>query len=173
MNTRNKIALALTIISLILLYPGLYTPILSIEVGLSPDDLPFLKLMDIAIEEQTFYEQTQSVVESIRTLFKQDNHLVAFLILFFSIVVPLTKAAIVLIVLFLERLSIRYQLYRFIYAIGKWAMADVFTVGVFIAFLSTKTTTGITAELHNGFYYFLGYCLVSLASIQVLTVEKN
>jgi uncharacterized paraquat-inducible protein A len=52
-------------------------------------------------------------------------------------------------------------------------MADVYVVGVFVAFLSLQANNNMTAELHEGFYYFAVYCLLSIASTQVLQVPKN
>ena len=163
MSVRNKISLFLIIISLICLYPGLTNPILTLEIGA---ELPLVGKM-------TFYERTQNILETIETLFKENNELVAVLILFFSIVVPLLKAIILLMVLFFKQIKKRLNLYRFVYAIGKWSMADVFVVGVFLAYLATQSNEGIHAELEDGFYYFTAYCLISLASIQVMSLEDQ
>ncbi|MEO0779788.1 MAG: paraquat-inducible protein A, partial [Bacteroidota bacterium] len=65
----------------------------------------------------------------------------------------------------------RQQWFQFVRAIGKWSMADVFVVGVFLAFLATRSNENINAALHPGFYYFLAYCLISLLAIQVMKVE--
>jgi hypothetical protein len=46
-------------------------------------------------------------------------------------------------------------------------MADVFAVGVFIGYLAGQAATQTHPVLHPGFYYFTGYCLVSLLSLQV------
>ena len=163
MSVRNKISFFLIIISLICLYPGLTNPILTLEIGA---ELPLVGKM-------TFYERTQNIVETIEALFKEDNEVVAALILFFSIIVPLLKAIILLIVLFFKQIKRRLDLYRFVYAIGKWSMADVFIVGVFLAYLATKSNEGIHAQLENGFYYFMAYCIISLASIQVMSLEDH
>ena len=64
-----------------------------------------------------------------------------------------------------------FGLFNFVKAIGKWSMADVFVVGVFIAYLSTKSNEAISAELYEGFYYFTGYCLISLAAIQAMKIS--
>ncbi len=59
--------------------------------------------------------------------------------------------------------------------ISKWSMADVFLIGVFIAFLAansidqSKDVLQVQATLGTGFYYFLGYCLLSILSSQFLT----
>ncbi len=163
MTLRNKIALGLILLSLICLYPGLFEPILSIKVAAK---LPI-------IGELALHETTQSIVKTIQTLHENDNTLVAFLILFFSIVVPVIKAVVLLFVLFAKRLTNRAALHRFVYIIGKWSMADVFVVGVFLAFLATKSNESVHAQLHSGFYYFLAYCLISLLAIQVMKVEEG
>ena len=163
MSVRNKISLFLIIISLICLYPGLTNPILTLEIGA---ELPLVGKM-------TFYERTQNILETIETLFKENNELVAVLILFFSIVVPLLKAIILLMVLFFKQIKKRLNLYRFVYAIVKWSMADVFVVCVFLAYLATQSNEGIHAELEDVFYYFTAYCLISLASIQVMSLEDK
>jgi uncharacterized paraquat-inducible protein A len=48
---------------------------------------------------------------------------------------------------------------------GKWSMADVFVVAVFLAFLAfSNMQVGIPTESRVliGLYFFLGYCLLSL-----------
>lgn len=163
MSLRNKISFLLIVVSLICLYPGLTNPILTVEIGA---ELPIIGKM-------TFYERTQNIIETIKALFKEKNEIVAWLILLFSIVVPLLKAVILLFVLFVKQLKNRLKLYRFVYAIGKWSMADVFVVGVFLAYLATKTNEGIHAQLENGFYWFTAYCIISLAAIQVMSLESK
>ena len=51
-------------------------------------------------------------------------------------------------------------------------MADVFVVGVLLAFLATKSDDGIDAKLHEGFYYFLAYCIISILATQLLKIEE-
>ncbi|MFK7810350.1 MAG: paraquat-inducible protein A [Saprospiraceae bacterium] len=162
MSLRNWVAFALIIASLVCLYPGLFQPIMTIEIT------PNLPL----VGEVTLYESTQSIVKTVETLYTNNNKLVAFLILLFSIVVPIIKAVILLLVLFVKKMSSRKTLFKFVNAIGKWSMADVFVVGVFLAFLATKSNDGFHAEIHSGFYYFLSYCLISLMAIVVMDVEE-
>jgi uncharacterized paraquat-inducible protein A len=161
MNVRNIIAFVLTLVSLVLLYPGLTEPILQISIA---PELPLLG-------KTTFYEQTQSILQTIDTLHKTNNTLVAFLILLFSVIVPVTKGVIILIVLAIKNKKVQHRLYRLVYAIGKWSMADVFVVGIFIAYLSTQSNTAMEAYLLPGFNYFVAYCLISLAGIQLVKLE--
>ncbi len=163
MRPRNILAFVLIIISLICLYPGLMNPILTIKVGAT---LPLVGKMDL-------HESTQNILKTIQLLHENNNSLVAFLILFFSVILPIIKAMILLFVLFFKKLKKRMALYKFVYGIGKWSMADVFVVGVFLAFLATKSNENIDAQIHSGFYYFLAYCLISLLAIQVMEVEEE
>ena len=162
LSLRNRIALGLIIASLILLYFGLFLPVFTLKIGIT---LPLLG-------DTSLYEQTQSVVESIRFLYENDNAFVGFLILFFSILIPIMKAVLLLIVLVKKELSKRFLVFKFVSKISKWSMADVFVVGVFIAYLSTKSNENIIAELETGFYFFLSYCIVSLVAVQTMSVEE-
>jgi len=120
------------------------------------------------------HEATQSVISTIETLFKNNNTLVGLLILLFSVIVPVLKAIILLAVLLMKNYSLKNKLYKFVAAIGKWSMADVFVIAIFLAYLAAKgikEDTGLVsfdASLGNGFYFFLGYCLLSVLATQVL-----
>ncbi len=161
MSKRNLIALVLTIVSLIVLYPGLTVPMLRISIA---PELPL-------IGKTVFYEQTQSILQTVETLYNTQNKLVAALILLFSVVIPVTKGLIMIVVLSIKNRKIKLGLYKVVFAIGKWSMADVFVVGVFIAFLSTQSNSSIDAALLPGFNYFVAYCIVSLAAIQLVKLE--
>src|ERR1051325_2322957 len=160
MSHRNKLAVALSIISRILLVPGLTRPVLTIRVTMS-----FLgKVTELS-------NQTRSVASTIRTLHDGGNNFVAGLILLFSIIVPLVKAALMVPVLAARDPERRRKLYLFVRSISKWAMADVFAVGVFIAFLAARATANLEAVAGPGFFFFVSYCLVSNASFQALEPE--
>ncbi len=163
MTPRNIIALILILISLGCLYPGLTIPILSIYVGAK---LPL-------IGEIGLHDSTQSIMKTIRTLRDNDNNLVAFLILLFSVMVPIIKATILLAVLFFKRIKNRTFLHKFVAIISKWSMADIFVVGVFLAFLATKSDDNIHAQLHEGFYYFLAYCIISIFATQLMHINTT
>ena len=64
----------------------------------------------------------------------------------------------------------KYRLYLFVRSVSKWAMADVFAVGVFIAFMAGNAIDNLDAKLHPGFYWFIAYCLISNLSFQFLHV---
>lgn len=174
---------ALTLVNFLLLVPGVTLPIYSVtimtevEASIIPDPV-----------EVTVYEQTRSILGTVRELWASGDQLVSFLILLFSIVVPVTKGGMLLASLSGVSDATRRRLVSFVDLIGKWSMADVFVVAVFLAFLATRDqaqtngfsvpvlitqvdvnmATQLTSTLGPGFYYFLGYCLFSIAWTQVL-----
>lgn len=157
MRSRNLAALLLTVVSLGLLWPGLTKPVLTITASITA----------LGTTREIF-RQTQSIVEAVRRLHESGNSFVAGLILLFSILVPLIKALLLAVVLWHPSLEARGRVYRFVRSISKWSMADVFAVGVFIAFLAAKGTDNLDAVAGIGFFCFAGYCLVSNLAFQVL-----
>lgn len=162
-SKRNIIACALIVVSLGLLYPGLTQPMLNLTIGA---ELPFLGYKE-------FYNQTQSIMQSIQSLYESDNGLVATLILFFSVIVPIVKALCLIVALILTKHRISPYLRNFVLLISKWSMADVFVVGVFMAFMAGKAHPSTQAALHAGFYYFLAYCLLSVLASQIMTFNRE
>ncbi len=159
---RNRLALLLIILSFGLLLPGVYLPVLTIEV--SPV-LPLFGKMEL-------FRETRSILGTVHELYKNGSQLVAVLILVFSVVVPAVKGASLLTALAVRSQDMRLRIHRFIGIIGKWSMADVFVVGILLAYLASGGHQGMSAKLHEGFYYFLGYCLVSILSTQIMKLDK-
>ncbi len=157
MSIRNIVAVVLTVISLVLLWPGLTDPVLSITASVT-----FLG------KSREIFRQTQSIVESVRNLHNSGNDFVAGLILLFSITVPAIKAALLLAVFAVRDLATRRRLHAIVTSVSKWAMADVFVVAIFVAFLAARATDNLHATAERGFYYFAAYCLISNLSFQLL-----
>ena len=162
-SLRNIAALILIIASLVVLYPGLTQPMLNLTIAAK---LPF-------VGEMEFYNKTQSIMESVQSLIDSDNTLVAVLIFLFSVAVPVTKILLLLVVLLAPMPKLRKVLHQIILAIGKWSMADVFVVGLFMAFLAGQAHPSAQASLHPGFYYFLGYCVLSILGAQLIKLPAS
>lgn len=160
MTRRNLAALGLTVVSLGLLLPGLTRPALTITASITALG-----------QTREVFRQTQGIVEAVRSLYESGNLFVAGLILLFSIAIPFIKALLLGAILAMRSSTGRYRLYLFVRSISKWSMADVFAVGVFIAFLAAKATDNLDAVAGPGFYYFAGYCLVSNLAFQLLRVD--
>ncbi len=161
MTPRNIFALVLILISFAVLYPGLTQDLITIEAS-----------ANLLGNELKLFSQTRSILQTVEGLHESGNTFVAGLILLFSVVVPFVKGGLLLVALFVGSWATRDRLVRFVAAISKWAMADVFVVGVFVAYLAAKATQNMDARIESGFYWFTAYCLISLASAQFLKIEK-
>ena len=183
----KRVIVVLTLVNFLLLVPGVSLPIYSVtittqvEAAIIPEPI-----------EVTVYEQTRSILGTVRELWGSADYLVSFLILLFSIIVPVTKASMLLASIYVVTEVVRTWLVRLVDLIGKWSMADVFVVAVFLAFLATRDQaqansfsvpvllqqmdvemrTHLTSTLGPGFYYFLGYCLFSVLWTQVLRYRR-
>lgn len=162
MPARTRLGLLVLFLSFASLVPGLFAPLLTVEV--SPT-LPF-------VGKVTLHQETRSILGTVQSLYRHGYALVASLILLFSVLVPLFKG-LGLFGAFLFRGTERARrLGVFIGLISKWSMADVFVAGILTAFLSARAAKGMSAELHWGFYCFLLYCLLSILSTQLLEEKR-
>ena len=159
MTTRNWIAVGLTLVSLALIVPGLRSDALTITASIPIFNKP-----------TEIFKETQSILRAIRRLYDSKNYFVAGLILLFSVIVPFIKAAMLAVILWAKNPATKYRLYLTVRSMSKWAMADVFAVGVFIAFMAGNAIDNLDAKIHPGFYYFVAYCLISNLSFQFLHV---
>jgi hypothetical protein len=227
MPPRNRVTvLVLLVLSIALLIPGLFQPVLNIrgvltregiaqvapqmlDKGLNDDTMATLKSMmnptmvamlqftggdlrKTLIEKLTpeltaalqqgvgdleVYQQTRSIIGSVRNLYEVGSPIPATLILLFSVIVPFTKAALVGWAMFVRNVERRRRTLRFVETIAKWSMADVFVVALFITYLAAEATersngdapslVAFDATFGAGFYWFAAYCLFSLASQQL------
>jgi len=159
MTTRNWIAVGLTIVSLLLIVPGLRSDALTITASIPIFNKP-----------TEIFKETQSILRAIRRLYDSKNYFVAGLILLFSVIVPFIKMGLLVLILAIKNPVQKYRLYLFTRSVSKWAMADVFAVGIFIAFMAGNAIDNLDAKVHPGFYYFIAYCLISNLSFQFLKV---
>ena len=161
MQPRNVTALLLIIISFTLLIPGLFKPLITISA--------FFEVLGNRAE---LFSQTRSIVQTVKSLHESGDNFVAGLILLFSVIVPVGKGILLITVMLLKNATAKLRIFKFVGAISKWSMADVFVVGVFVAFLAAKANSNLDAKLETGFYYFAAYCLLSIASHQFMRVAN-
>ena len=151
---RRLILLLFHVISLVLLGFGLVMDMLKIDITAK-------FFIDINL-----FNEKRSVLGTLQTLWETANYLPFLLIFLFGIVVPLVKSGIVFYILLFKNISGKWQ--RLVSAISKWAMADVFAISIFIAFLGAKAMQNTTASLEPGFYYFTAYVLLSAVIVGFL-----
>ena len=179
----SRLHLLLTLANFLLLVPGVILPVYGVEITTQVE----ASLLPEPVEV-TVYEQTRSILGTVRELWRSEDRLVAFLILLFSIIVPVLKASTLFAAMQVRSEGLRRRLVRVVDSIGKWSMADVFVVAVFLAFLATRDQaqantfmvpvlvqqvevameTHLTSTLGPGFYFFLSYCLLSILWTQLL-----
>lgn len=159
-RARNVVAIALIVASYALLVPGLSQPLLTITAGI-----------DFMGVHRELFRETRSILQTVRNLHESGNDFVAGLILLFSVIVPVAKGLLLLVALALRDGARRFGIFRFVRSISKWSMSDVFLVGVYVAYLAAKATDNLDAVAERGFYYFAGYCLVSLLALQFMVIE--
>src|SRR6478735_1246184 len=103
MTTRNRLAVLLAVISIALLVPGLTKPMLTIKASIT-----FLGLT------KELANETRSILSAIKSLHESKNDFVAGLILFFSVLVPLVKAVLMIPMLASRDPGRRARLYGFV-----------------------------------------------------------
>lgn len=149
---------------LVLLILGISLPF--IEIGAFSRNLEVAGLQTFDGKMYFFY-QCKSVLGLISTLFESNNWVVGIAILLFSVLNPFTKLILYATFLLSNSLNNKNKLIQLITFIGKYSMADVYVAACFLAFLSFNTlNTGVKTESSTllGLYFFLGYCLLSIAA---------
>ena len=195
---RKMLAMLLIIVALGLLYPGVTQPVLTLTGTVEKSKIAELGIEMIAGEgadTQTrqmltaissflgfdqieghlvAYNNTRSIWGTVDELSRSGNLPVAFLIVFFSLVIPVFKLLLQTGSLFIARSDLRDPLLRLNGALSKWSMSDVFVMGVLVAYMAGSASGQIGdmltmyANLEPGFYYFLAYCLFSIAASSLL-----
>ena len=139
--------LALHIISLGLLGFGWILNVLHIDISVH------------YIVDFNIFSEKRSVLGMLEKLWTDANYWPFTLIFLFGIIVPLIKSGLIFYLLMSKQPDLKWQ--RLVSAISKWAMADVFAISIFVAFLGAGAMQNTKASLEAGFYYFSGYVLLS------------
>jgi hypothetical protein len=199
MALKQKILTLLIIIgSIALLYPGVTQPVLTLSGSIEKAELTEMGIEVLAGEESNtqtrqvlsmisslfgfdqvegqleVYKNTRSLWGTVESLARSGNLPVAFLIVFFSLVIPVFKLLLQAISLFINKARFRNPLLWLNAALSKWSMSDVFVMGLLIAYMagSAEDQAGdllkMDAVLEPGFYYFLAYSLFSIAATGLL-----
>ncbi len=163
-SVRNRPLLAAvawhtTLISSIAFSVGIVAPILTV---LAFSDVPILGTVVLKYD-------TKSIASTIGHLLGSGNLFLALLIGLFSIILPVIKVALMLVALAPAMKRLRDRSVAAILMIGKWSMADVYVVGVLVAFLAFTKDELSDARIEIGLYFFTAYCILSLAAAHIVT----
>ena len=141
------VLLILHVISLVLLGFGWILNILHIEINVH------------YIIDFNLFSEDRSILGLLKKLWTDSNYWPFLLIFIFGIIVPLIKSGLIFYILLGKNPDPKWH--RFVSTISKWAMADVFAISIFVAFLGANAMESTKAVLQPGFYYFSGYVLLS------------
>lgn len=194
---QNQLGFVTLMLAYILLIPGLIQPMLTIKAEAEKAELVELgkrmiednqnrsvfmgSVAELLLDQMNtrgsvmVYEKTRSILGTVQDLLNKKYFLVALLIILFSVIVPVAKGFILLLAnMKSTNPSISVKMKSLSNFISKWSMADVYAIGILVAFLAAnaiKKEAGLLsfdATLRSGFYFFLGYCLLSILSSQLL-----
>lgn len=183
---KKHIGFGLNILALGLFFPGILLPMFSLNMEMAAS-------IGSSTLSSSIVDKELSILSTVSELWNDERLLVAALIFLFSVCIPLTKTALVSFAYVKKGTLIEAKIMGFVASIGKWSMADVFVVAIFLAILSTDHAQ--TADTHtlslfgfdiglnistetlsaagSGFYFFLGYCLVSLLGTHIASSNTD
>lgn len=172
----------LTAVSVVLLVLGITLPMIDIDARL--ESFTFTLLNEpIDFDEQVIYFQSKSIVEVTKTLWESgglDLKAVGTLVFLFSIIFPFSKLILSGLILFVDRVKRSQVAQNIIFHLGKWSMADVFVVAIFMAYIGmygvissqlssiSQNRGGFAIETVNysnlspGAFYFTAYTILSI-----------
>lgn len=185
MLTRH-LGFACNLAALGLFIPGILLPMFVLNMELSA-------LINASGISASILDKELSILTTVEELWRDKRLLVAGLIFVFSVCIPLLKTLLVCLAYMKKNTLSERRIMAFVGAIGKWSMADVFVVAVFLAMLSTDHGQTITSHfisilgfkisfdistqtlsaVGQGFYYFSGYCLLSIFGSQLMHRATN
>jgi len=183
-------ATLLIIAAFCLLLGGITTPMIDLEASI---EHLMLQLMgeEVVFQKNIIFFQSKSITDVVRILFEEGTLPMIFvgvLVFTFSIIFPSLKLISSLLYSFrIGNLRENRVIRFFVIKSGKWSMADVMVVAIFMAFVgfngivgsqldllreSAKpveifTTNG--TQLLEGFYLFLLFCISSLILSEAVT----
>jgi hypothetical protein len=175
------------IISFTALFIGISLPMIEIDARIARLDLELLS-SHIVFDEQVIFFQTKSILDVIHILItdgKLDSVFVGVLIFLFSVLFPITKLICTTVYLFIRKKSNRFIRYM-AFNSGKWSMADVMVVAIFMAYVGfqgildnqleditvhNNTINLITTNKTNlqaGFLIFVAFVIFNLILSEIL-----
>ncbi len=172
----------ITLFSVLLLGLGISLPMIVIDARLNSFVFNLFE-QDLSFAEQVVFFQSKSILDVTQNLIESrgyDLKVVGIMILCFSVIFPLIK--LVLGGLFLNYPTLQQSRFarNTIFYLGKWSMADVFVVALFMAYIGfygmfdaqlaqlEQNKGGFAIETVNythlaaGALFFTSYCILSI-----------
>jgi hypothetical protein len=174
--------ITMTLTSVLMLILGVSLPMIDIEALLNSFTLKVMGT-EINFDRQYIYYQSKSILDVTRTLLEGrglDLKIVGLMVLCFSVVFPFIKLILTAIFVLSEKAGNSSAIKNIIFYLGKWSMADVFVVALFMAYIGfygivnaqldqiEHNRTGFAVETVNqshlspGALFFTSYCVMSI-----------
>jgi hypothetical protein len=181
----------LTSICFLFLILGLTLPMIEIDARVSGIKISLLG-EQINFQDQVLYYKSKSILEVVRLMITQgdfDLLLVGFLVFIFSVLFPIAKLISSICLVLSPELKSNKIIYFLVNKTGKWSMADVMVVAIFMSYigfsgilteqlnqlenLSSKIDILTTnkSSLQIGFFSFTSFALLSLMTTNKLKIN--
>lgn len=181
-NKTKKEYLIFTLYSVLLLALGVFLPMIAIDARIEELNFPFLG-ETIQFKDQILFYKSKSIMEVVDLMMSQgrlDLLFVGVLVMLFSVLFPVSKLLASSGYIFSEKLKKNKIINFLTFKTGKWSMADVFVIALFMAYLGfdgliteqlkqleTLTNSSAILTTNNsallfGFYAFTGFVFFSL-----------
>ncbi|HYG49658.1 MAG TPA: paraquat-inducible protein A [Flavobacteriales bacterium] len=181
------LSFSLIIVSFVFLAVGVSVPMM--EIGFFSDmlnipiefDVPYIdKHVDLSTKFQGrmyFLYHNKSILDLIYVLFSNNNLLVGTAILLFSLIMPILKLGLSLYQFLAPKDKSKFIGFV-VQNLGKWSMADVFVVAIFLGYFSFQNmSTGVESETYPlvGLWFFVSFVIISIISSMLLkhSVKKQ
>ena len=185
---QKHIGFLVSVIAIGLFIPGILAPMFTLNMELA------VNIAGPTISSELVGKEL-SILGTVQELLNDNRVFVAVLIFSFSVLIPLAKTSLIIAVYFTRNIEFQRKITKFVAVIGKWSMADVFVVAIFLAVLSTnhgqtaqqnqlsffgmsldfEISTQTLSNVGMGFYYFVAYCIASLIGSQLMlgAIERS
>ncbi len=185
-NISNLEYLLFILICFSLLMFGVLLPMIEIDARIS--SISFTLLGEpVAFTDQVLYYKSKSILEVVRLMLTNgriDVLLVGVLVLVFSVLFPVMKLVCSIIYVYSPSSRSRAVLNFMVFKTGKWSMADVMVVAIFMAYIGfggiisdqLRQLQGLSdnidilttnkSSLQFGFYLFTSFTVMSLVISQ-------
>jgi hypothetical protein len=178
----NGYITALSGLSIILLLIGISLPMIDIDARINSADFNLFE-RDISFEEQVVFYQSKSILDVTKNLLDSrgiDLKTVGIMILCFSVLFPALKLILGFLFVNITKLQSNSLVKGMIFYLGKWSMADVFVVALFMSYIGfhglfgaqldalERNKGGFAIETVNrtalapGILFFSAYCILSI-----------
>ncbi len=171
-----------SVISFVFLIIGLYLPMIEIDARISNMKLQLLG-ESVSFYDQVLFYKSKSILEVVALMMTKarlDLIFVGLLVLCFSVLFPISKLISSVIYIFNEPTRKRPFIQFMVFKTGKWSMADVLVIAIFMAYIGfdgiiTEQMNQVESMMKNldilttnnsallfGFFAFTAFVILSL-----------